>query len=286
MGTQTSRENILLEKGRKILVPMHYNQNKWTLAPSTNIVIEKKELKIMTWNVWFDQNSMEMRLPKIFELISDHNPDVVCLQEVIPSFCKKLVNQKWVKENYYVSDTIGNTLNSYGVLILSKIPLSRMYLKTLDTMMDRSLLVAEMMINNERVDVATVHLESLEIGIDFRRKQLQDIFPFIKQTPHSFFVGDFNFCSKWDKEQSNLDSSYSDVWDVLHPNEWKPTLGLNYPISKYEPARFDRMMMKSSKWKPVEIALFGDKKIGELDGQDQFPSDHLGLIGRFEWKEE
>ncbi len=49
--------------------------------------------------------------------------------------------------------------------------------------------------------ICTVHLESLDFSAPLRKKQLNTIFPLLEEdssTPiqHSFFAGDFNFCSK------------------------------------------------------------------------------------------
>ena len=34
-------------------------------------------MKLVTWNV----NSLKQRLPRVLELLAEHQPDVVCLQE-------------------------------------------------------------------------------------------------------------------------------------------------------------------------------------------------------------
>ena len=72
-------------------------------------------LKIITWNV----NSINVRLPHLIELIKEHDPDIICLQEL------KCETDKFPKEelsdlpyNLYIHGQ--KTYN--GVAILSKIP--------------------------------------------------------------------------------------------------------------------------------------------------------------------
>ncbi|MDG1436348.1 MAG: exodeoxyribonuclease III [Rickettsiaceae bacterium] len=72
-------------------------------------------LKIITWNV----NSVNVRAQHLLELIADHDPDIICLQEL------KCINEKFPTEllqhlpyNLYLHGQ--KTYN--GVAILSKIP--------------------------------------------------------------------------------------------------------------------------------------------------------------------
>ncbi len=74
-------------------------------------------LKIVTWNV----NSINVRIKHLIDLIRDHNPDIICLQEL------KCINEKFPKEelnalpyNYNLYLHGQKTYN--GVAILSKIP--------------------------------------------------------------------------------------------------------------------------------------------------------------------
>ena len=42
-------------------------------------------LKVLTWNIWFDLLMREQRMAALIEYILSEQPDVVCLQEVVPS---------------------------------------------------------------------------------------------------------------------------------------------------------------------------------------------------------
>jgi len=178
-------------------------------------------------------------------------------------------------------------LGGYGVLIMSKLPIDQILFHPFPTNMGRRLLVAELTINGEKTQIATVHLESMSVGKPYRKRQLEIAFPLLKNDPDtksSFLMGDFNFCSTWRSEQENLDPEFLDAWDVLKPNEFAATCDTNYP-SSYLPARFDRVMVRSKCWVPANISLVGDKPIsGDFHGKKVFPSDHLGVLVDFKWK--
>ena len=43
------------------------------------------KLKLLTWNIWFDIRDREERMAALIEYILKEQPDVVCLQEVVPA---------------------------------------------------------------------------------------------------------------------------------------------------------------------------------------------------------
>ena len=73
------------------------------------------KLKIATWNI----NSINIRINNLLDFINQHNPDVICLQELkceTDKFPSELLSH--LPYNLYI-----NGQKSYnGVAILSKIP--------------------------------------------------------------------------------------------------------------------------------------------------------------------
>jgi len=58
---------------------------------------------------------------------------------------------------------------------------------------------------------------------------------------------------------------------------------MRYEVRKErKQVRFDRILIKSSQWKPVYIELLGNTPIAGTD--NVFPSDHFGLFAKFELK--
>ncbi len=72
-------------------------------------------------------------------------------QKVIPSFLSLLKNEEWVQNNYVISDVTGYTMTSYGVIILTRLPIHKITLYEMDTLMGRKFLLFEFLINSEKV---------------------------------------------------------------------------------------------------------------------------------------
>ena len=53
---------------------------------------EIKSLKILTYNIWFDNFNMENRLQALFKIIAEADADIICLQEVTQTFSQALWN--------------------------------------------------------------------------------------------------------------------------------------------------------------------------------------------------
>lgn len=271
----------------------------WRPVSSYQDFIEKRSLRLVTYNVWFSTLQMEHRFRCILDILKSLDADIICLQEVLPSFIALTIAQPWVQKDYFVSDVSGQTLDGYGVIILSRIPIYNLSMWTLPTRMGRALLVAEYNLNGEKVSIGTVHLESLD-SADLRRRQLELISPILGKVPHAALTGDFNFDSDRNFREDGLPlenrslkdffEEYSDVWPTLRPNEKGYTYDskANAVIKKYEQMRYDRILWKSenSKWVPTEIKLFGTEPLSSLTTQDLYPSDHFGLVADFNFTEE
>jgi len=270
---------------------MQYGDSKWNSFQPSNLNLEIEKLSFITFNVWFDNICFDQRFDEICRIILHHSPDVVCLQEVLPSFVKKLSNVDWVQKHYIVSDTSGDTVDPYGVMILSRIPLTNLKFHELPTYMSRRALIAEFIIHGETLKVATVHLESLNSG-EFRKQQLEIIHKLVSDSPNALIMGDFNFDSERNYHEGTLPlendsmkeicSNYQDLWSHLRPGEEGKTFDseINTIIrSKFERMRYDRILFRSTnqKWKASEIQLIGTDPIF-VNSVKMFPSDHFGLF--------
>ena len=63
-------------------------------------------------------------------------------------------------------------VHPYGVLLLTKLPLRRIALHSLQSKMGRKLLVAELSLSDATMAISTVHLESMEPNTKKRCQQL------------------------------------------------------------------------------------------------------------------
>jgi tyrosyl-DNA phosphodiesterase 2 len=252
--------------------------------------ITMSELTLVTFNVWFDQYYLRERCQALLHVVKDCDADVICLQEITPGYLKQILKQDWVQASYYVSDYTGGTIQPYGVLLLSRHPIVSLLLHDLPSIMARKLLVAELQVNNQTIQVATVHLESIKAFAPSRKQQLAQIFPLLAKSDHAVLMGDFNFCASWREENANIDLNYQDMWAVLRGNEagYTEDTAINLMrlerTQKHRQVRFDRMLVRSSMpgWQPTSIKLIGTTPISP-DYPNIFPSDHFGLVGKLTW---
>lgn len=131
------------------------------------------------------------------------------------------------------------------------------------------------------LDVATVHLESLDAFAEARAAQLRVIQPALAAASEDVVVvGDFNFDAEAAIETAALDPSFVDVWPALRPDEpgysVDPERNAMRLPSAGVPARrrIDRALVRAARWRPEAIEPIGTLPI---DGDGTFVSDHFGL---------
>ena len=77
-------------------------------------------------------------------------------------------------------------------------------------------------------------------------------------------MGDLSFDHGAAPETSHLPPSYTDLWRTLHSEDlgatWDPTSNSYARMTdpRAQPSRPDRILIKSSHWKPETIDIFGD----------------------------
>jgi len=260
-------------------------QRKWVPATWKPELANTKaqRLKVLTWNLWFDESQYDERVKHQFAIMKQLDADIVSLQEVLPLYLQKLSTEEWVRNNYYMSEFDGTQIRSYDTVLMSKIPLKQLNVHMIHSYMSRKLYVGETELNNEPTGIATVHLESLTKNSKIRKDQLGQIFTILKNTNNIFFFGDFNFCASIG-EDPEFDPRFKDTWPTLKGNEFQPTIGVNYPRAEVKPARVDRIYLNSPSWVPVDVQLIGTNKIRQTVMKSIYPSDHLGVLGIFEYR--
>jgi tyrosyl-DNA phosphodiesterase 2 len=275
----------------RILYPGKFNKETEVWHPYMDHAanVTATELTLVTYNVWFNQYHLQKRCEALLRVVKNCEADVICLQEIKADYLNQVLKQEWVQADYYVSDYMGSTVQPYGVLLLSRLPIACLRLHDLPSIMDRKLLVAELQVNNQTLQVATVHLESIKAFAPSRKQQLEQIFPTLETSKHAVLMGDFNFCSSWSEENVNINPNYQDMWAVLHSDEPGYTEDTNINLmrleytQKHKKVRFDRILVRSSTpgWQPKSIELLGTTPISP--DSSIFPSDHFGLLGELEW---
>jgi endonuclease/exonuclease/phosphatase family metal-dependent hydrolase len=247
---------------------------------------EKRELTLLTYNVLADPVGAKKRIPPLLKLLDESDADIIALQEVAPWFMKMLLAERWVSEKgYYFTKAGQRILMPGGQLIMSKHKIERATWRILPGRQRRTVLVATLRINGRRLDVATTHMESyLEDG-PTRAKQLDVIFPLLKEADDAVFLGDFNFGDGEKPDSDHLAKDYVDLWLPLKAK--KPGFTWNIEVSDMarkgsfpgeKSRRIDRILVRSKVWTPKQIKIIGDQPV--IPGnKDLFPSDHFGLFG-------
>lgn len=269
--------------------PARFGKTNWEMLqqPGPNVKISR--LRLVTFNIWFGEHFFSKRLIALIDILRKTNADIIALQEVNEKSLMALLKTDWIREKFYVSDISSSTFYTYGVVILSRLPIKNLKVYPLTSMMSRNVLIAEYVINGSKLLVASTHLESLKHSENIRAVQLNEIFSLLGDSDNAILMGDLNFCSSWD-ENSRIDKTYQDVWSVLRPNEFGYTedeeintmrKALNREEKK---VRFDRILLKSkqSEWEPASIKRLGTDPISTKT-PDVFPSDHFGLLAQLNW---
>lgn len=237
-------------------------------------------ITLVTFNVWFGEYFIEERRQALMRILRQADADVIGLQEVTPSLLAFLRTREFLRDSYHFAPV---SVSPYGVMVLSRRPVTRFAEHALPTRMGRSLVIVEL----EDLAVGVVHLESLR-SADTRRRQLKIIFPILDEYPHAVLMGDFNLCSTWD-ENDQLDPRFTDIWPHLRADEpgWTEDTDINtmrlLVKSKRTQVRFDRVILRSTDehWRPIEIERLGTEPVSP-DLPEVFPSDHFGLRVRLE----
>jgi endonuclease/exonuclease/phosphatase family metal-dependent hydrolase len=98
-------------------------------------------LRIISFNTCFNPCDRNQRLISLCHYIRSHNPDIICLQELVSTTFENL--KSCLGYNHYFPENISR---GYGSAIISKIPFKDTYTVSLPTSMNmnRSLLVANL----------------------------------------------------------------------------------------------------------------------------------------------
>lgn len=130
-----------------------------------------RNFKVMSYNIWFDDSDRLGRLESLIATILTSNPDVICMQEVIPDVYE-ILKLKLSQYPHYFPETLEY---SYGSVTMSKYPMEKCVSKEFKgSRMGRSLLISS--INVPSIDgtitpiiVGNTHFES-----EFQRKESND----------------------------------------------------------------------------------------------------------------
>ncbi len=245
----------------------------------TDAAVDRDGLTVATFNIWFDDYHAEQRHRAIAELLGGLRPDVIVLQEVTPPALDMFADLPWVRNEYRSVAMVGGETGNYGMLMLSRVPIARASYTRLPTRQSRGFLDAELALHNARPVVCGVHLDSGKTSARLRAWQLRRIFRALRKADDAVVLGDFNMR---DAENGRIAAPFCDVWPALRPHDPGYTEDTSINLmrldakNKKRQVRFDRVLVKGTRWRAATIELLGTRPIS-ADLPRVFPSDHFGV---------
>jgi endonuclease/exonuclease/phosphatase family metal-dependent hydrolase len=238
---------------------------------------DRDELTVATFNIWFDDYHAEQRYHAIADLLRERKPDVIVLQEVTPTALEIFLEQPWIRDEYLSASAVGDGTGNYGMLTLSRVPIARATYSQLPTRQTRGFLETTLALDGQIV--CCVHLDSGKSSARLRGWQLRRIFRALRTAENAVVLGDFNMR---DAENDRIAAPFCDVWPALRPDDAGYTENTSINLMRFDArnkkrhVRFDRVLLKGTRWRAASIELLGTEPISpELPRV--FPSDHFGV---------
>jgi tyrosyl-DNA phosphodiesterase 2 len=203
-------------------------------------------------------------------------------QEITQAALNVLLAQPWIREHYYLAAVVGDSVGNYGMLMLSRLPTANVTYTRLPTRLSRGFLQAQFTINGSPLVVCSVHLDSGKRSARLRARQLRRLFLALRSADDAVVLGDFNMR---DHENARIVAPYRDVWPMLRPNDEGFTEDTSINLMRFDSknkdrqVRFDRVLLKGSRWAAAGIELLGTQPISSSHPR-VFPSDHFGVMCR------
>ena len=261
----------------------------------------KKEVKVLSWNIWWKFEDYLNRQSLIFNELTKAKPDILCLQEVWEdkdgSQAKKIADLFGYDYCYAKSFDFDEV--SFGNAIISKYPINNYSSYLIPTEKEfnenRTLLHAEIMYENNKMNIFCTHLNYKHDQSDIRKKQVTYILEYMSKLDKTEFpsilCGDFNADPNSDEIRLLLGLSspinrtvLRDSWQLVNPDDHGYTWSNenNFARKTLEPdRRIDYIFVgapgKNGLGHPLESCL-----IGNIEKDGLYPSDHFGIMTRFE----
>lgn len=235
------------------------------------------EIKILSYNLWFEGYKFYERMESLIPLIEETNNDVLCFQEVTPEMFKILRAKLGKYKHCYPKDVSKN----YEVVFFSKYIFDNESTYFLPTKMNRSLRVVKITIGNHQFTIGNCHFES-EFKTEYKNETKLDQYRIVKSILDNIkdiYEKDVILCCdsnilESEEEYFFNENGWNDCWKLLgndynkftydyDTNEHLILLGRKYR------SRLDRILCKGK-------LLVKDFNL--VNNKDRVsPSDHHGI---------
>lgn len=240
-----------------------------------------ESLRLLTWNLWFDEYMQIERLLAVLSYVEPLRPHVVAFQEMTLTTQHVLQLPKIPFSQYYREIPAEVPPKQwYWEALYSRIPAayesSRLAYSSSE--MGRGLTV--LLYPDYDLLIGCTHLES-EHEHPSRRRQLAEALQHLESfgVENMFLLGDMNTRSSQHLDDL-LPETWHDAWLTLRPNDPGYTVDStrNLMIPRRARHRLDRIFFKSKRWQPKTIRLVGEHVLTSETQDRFFPSDHFGLF--------
>lgn len=189
-------------------------------------------LKLVSWNIYFDNISGETRYPKIIRSLVNQKPNIACLQEVTDKFIE-LVKKDPRLKTYHL--TYNPLLNGYSNIILSNIPAIGSGTFSLPSKMSRKATYLRL---NKTLAIVNLHLESPLDSQSIRKQQLSKVSFKFGSYRDVVLCGDFNY-GDGENDDFQIRLKYRDVAEK--------NLQYTYDVSNNRLARLNKYPKEKSR---------------------------------------
>lgn len=243
---------------------------------ATGAASPRRELNLVTFNIWHNQGHWAARLPLLLAAIRAHDPDVIALQEVLEDAAVGLPNQART-----IADALGGysvafsstdaegSGRRYGNALLSRLPVLAQDWRKLEPLDDyRTAIRLRVSLEGRAVDVVNTHLAWQEDAAPVRARQIADLLAWLPPAGDAPLVvmGDFNAV----QEDAGL--------SALTGPRFFSALPRGSVITTLNPAKghpnrvIDHVFAEAAAFAPVSASVIGDQPTG-----GEYPSDHFGV---------
>jgi endonuclease/exonuclease/phosphatase family metal-dependent hydrolase len=258
-------------------------------------------IKLLTINTWKCDGNYQKRLVALQDQILAINADIIALQESFQTIDNK----------YNTAYTLANSLNYFhissqsrkkiriidgvandsysNVAILSKFPIRKHQVFPLPSSPEdggRDAIVTEIIIENHRIVVASLHLTHLRNATNLRQLQLKQILnqPFVKDTADIFFIcGDFNATLDDESLKEFLLFPYL-LTDTFKFRKKSDSIDFTLQAAKRS-VKIDHILMMSTNQKTPKI-IDTSIVMYDIDAKTGVkPSDHNGVLTIFDFED-
>lgn len=267
-----------------------------TATPEPRAALQEPHIiRVLSWNIdGLDQRNLTERTTAACDVILKEDPDVVCLQEVVPDSAA-LVLTKFPSDRYQAF--FGGDSGYFTAVLLKRSTCfydDHQVTPFPGSVMGRNLIAVNANVKGLDFTLMTAHLESTAEHAAERQSQLRRALAEMTSAPAAhnvLFGGDLNLRDKDVQAVKGLPSGVVDVWadtgskaDTKYT--WDMQLNDNLHFDGFSPrCRFDRFLFRPSTGvggggvaKPILFQTVGRERIPTCR---RYPSDHWGILAHF-----